>query len=259
MGNENINPFSFISYEKISDEVCWLSNEAILKFNVSLGKKNKEDGTKRFFHQEYVYPSKYLDIPNSITIKRSFDFYLTIEMTGKFKSLENNVIIKPKDMIYLQTQLNESIKWFNTIFKKTKSGNIIIKGEYSNIRIPLSYNKYIELEPTIIIYEDENKIEGIRMYINSSKIYTDITIDNYFGFIYLISKFDMYQAASTMLAYLNTPFGKYIHMYDNTTDEEYKNTEINSTSINNNKIKEIDKKQNKIGKSFFDKMSELEE
>lgn len=257
MGNEMINPFSFNSYEKITDEVCWLSSEAILKFNVSLGRKNK-DGTKRFFHQEYVYPSKYLDMANSITIKRSFDFYLTIEMIGSLKSMDNMVTIRAKDMIYLQTQLNESIKWFNTIFKRTKKGNVLIKGEFNNIRIPLSYNKYIELEPTVIQYEDGNKTEGIRMYIASHDIYTDISIDAYFGFIYLISKFDMYQTASSMLAYLNPTFGENAMVFEGES-EDYSKSDINTTSINNSKINRANSRQNISGKSFFDKMNELED
>lgn len=257
MGNEMINPFSFNSYEKISDDICWLSSEALLRFNVSLGRKNK-DGTKRFFHQEYVYPSKYLDMANSITIKRSFDFYLTIEMIGNLKSLENIVTIRPRDMIYLQTQLGESIKWFNTIFRRTKSGNVLLKGEYNNIRIPLSYDKYIELEPTVIIREDGKKSEGIRLYLNSQDVYTDINIDTYFGFIYLINTFNMYQAASTMLSYLNPVFGENAMIFEGES-EDYRKSDINTTSINNNKINRVNNKQNVAGKSFFDKMNELED
>ena len=257
MGNEMINPFSFESYEKLVDDVCWLSNEAILRFNVSLGKKNK-DGTKRFFHQEYVYPSKYLDMQNSITIKRSFDSYLTIEMVGALKSIDNVVTIRPRDMIYLQTQLNESVNWFSTVFRRTKSGNISLKGEYKNIKIPLSYEKYIELEPTVIIREDGSKSEGIRLYLNSQDVYTDISIDNYFGFLYSIKDFNMYHNAICLLAYMNPSFGQNATVFDGNSND-YARSDINSANINNNIIHRVNSRQNSSGKSFFDKMNELEE
>ena len=43
-----------IQYEKISDDVCFLGNNALLRFNVSLARKDKSNN-RNHYHTEYVY------------------------------------------------------------------------------------------------------------------------------------------------------------------------------------------------------------
>ncbi len=249
-----IEPFTFIDYEKLSDDLCLLNRNCIVRFNVQLGYKSK-DGTKRDFHQEYSYPSKYIDRAEGITLRRNFRYYITIELRDNYNA---GIMINIKDMLFLQSQLRESINWFGTLYKRTKNNKIIIKGDYKPIKIGnLSQNKYLELEPTIIDYSEYNQVEGIRMYFSSHDIYEDIDIDTYMGFVYLMLNFNMYDAASNLLAYMNNvEFGKNISRVDIEDDLYDKKMEYETTLFNDRKIKDLERK--KMGRSFFDRMNDLE-
>lgn len=250
-----IEPFSFTDYEKLSDDLCILTRNCVVRFNVTLGYKGK-DNTKIDFHKEYCYPSKYLDRTEGITMRRNFKYYISIELRDNYQA---GVMINLKDMLFLQSQLRDSITWFGTLYKRTRNHKMIIKGEYRPIKIGnLFGGKYLELEPTIIDYNEDTQVEGIRMYFSSHNIYEDIDIDTYMGFVYLMTNFNMYDAASNMLAYMNNvEFGKYIIRMDVEDNLYDKKLEYESTTFNDRKIKELQK--NKAGRSFFDKMKDLED
>lgn len=254
MGNR-INPISFMDIEKISDIICYLSRDVNVKFNVVLARK-KEDGTRNFFHKEYEYNSKYLDVDKSITISRSFDYYITLDFKDNF---EAGVMIRPKDMMNLQLKLNDSIRWFGKLFKTDKEGNLIIFGDFKKIYIKnLAGNKYLCLEPTIIKYEDNTSKEGIRVFFSSTEVYTDIDIDNYMGFVYLMNKIDLYGAAITLLNYLNVDYGQNLSTFENSRNVSNYDPYNGESSIGKGTSFKngSDRYNNRVGKSFFDRVTD---
>ena len=81
MAQELIEPMEFFKIDKVSDDVYAIGPNVILKFNVSLSKTSQ--GKRYHFHKEYEYPSKDIKNQNLVTIKRSFDYYLSIENMQK--------------------------------------------------------------------------------------------------------------------------------------------------------------------------------
>ena len=66
------------NYEKITDDIMWLSNSWMLKFSVILNKYDNNN-QKQNYHKEVGY---YKNNDFCININRSFDYYLLIESVG---------------------------------------------------------------------------------------------------------------------------------------------------------------------------------
>lgn len=230
------NAITFNMYEKISDNLYWLAPDVMLRFNVGLGMKNKEGGSKKSFHQEFVYDSKYTNINKSRTIRRNIDCYISIDIKDDF---DNSVMIRYQNMIMLKLQMQNVVKWFTTIFKM-KDGELIISGKYDKIIVPLEFGKAIMFEPIVVQYENKTYTEGVRLYLNSDLCFIDIPVDRFMGFYYIIDTFDMYGNALALLNYIQRPeFG------------------YNTFSFNNESYENFDSKAKVdviYGKSFFDKM-----
>ena len=77
-----IQPMEFLKYDKVSDDVYVLGNNAILKFNVSLSKTTSE-GKRYHFYKEFEYKARAREYDTLVTVKRSFDYYLSIENSRK--------------------------------------------------------------------------------------------------------------------------------------------------------------------------------
>lgn len=190
-----------INYEKLVDELYYLGSNFIMKFNVILNKKN-EDGTRRNYHSEYSYNSnKYSNVNTLYTMKRSFNYYISIEYMGK----ENDTFIqiRVQDIMKVNYALEQAYKWFNhdsDIFMIDNDKlSIVTKVEPINIG-RLSGDMGIVIEPIVINYEDMY-YEGVRIYLNRTDNYVDMTIDKFSGLVYLLSNINMYQSAQLLLNY----------------------------------------------------------
>lgn len=243
---EKYPAISFMDYEKISDDLCYLGKGVILRFNVVLAKRN-QDGTRGYCIKEYKYPvgGKYTDKDKVITVRRSFDYFMSIDVRDDF---ENSVQIRPKDMINLQSKLRKACEWFNTIFK-IKNNELILSGNWKNQRIGNLNGKYIEFEPCIIKYEDQTTKQGVRLYINSDSCFVEIDIDKFMGLVYMISKIDMYQCALSIMSSIPFEYGQNINTIDNgyTNPSLYDNME---GEVKFNKPQRLNNEQRK--KTFFD-------
>ena len=212
----------FGDLDKVSDDIMFFGSGVTLRFNVILSKR-KEDGTRDFMHKEYGYPSKFLDKQYSYSVRRSFDFYLSIDIKDNF---DDSVQIRAKDIIILRTKLNETIRWFGTLFK-LKNKKLQIIGHFDPIVVPnLSMGRWIKFVPIIIEYDNGQQKEGIRMMINSDTTYVDVNIDRFMEFIYYISSIDMYQAALGVLSYFNPEIGKEVYYFEN-------NKVLNNPNVDN--------------------------
>lgn len=212
MSKELVEPMEFFKIDKISDDVFAIGPNVILRFNVSLSKTS--NGNRYHFHKEYEYPSRGITgQPTLVTIKRSFDFYLSIENMQKDQN-GNKVFIRigPSEFMLFKKGLEEAISWFtdskySNLFAVDK-GNLILMPPFPEYRIPsLPMQKYIEILPVIIDkgIANADKEPGVRLVLGDPSATVDINLDRLMGLYYIISCFNMYEAALGIVNYLQRP------------------------------------------------------
>lgn len=206
------------NYEKITDDIMWLSNSWMLKFSVILNKYDNNN-QKQNYHKEVGY---YKNNDFCININRSFDYYLLIESVEKGSDgKKESIIIRQKDMYLLKFKLNQAAEWFTAqhnqgLFAK-KDGKVFMPSRITPIRMTgLSYNKYIEFEPSILNYDNNEQDIGIRIYINSDVNSLFMEVSRFLAFKDFIDNFNMYQSAQLMINYLQRPeYGTNIYNINN--------------------------------------------
>lgn len=252
-------PITFNHYDKISDDLYFLGMNTVLRFNVTLSKKT-EDGKKYSFHHEYIYDSnKYIDYNQLGTIRRQFDFFLTIENLKKNQDgIKEYIMIRVQDIIYIQDCFNEASMWFRdkkyrNLFA-SKDNKIIMLGKVDPIIIGgLPMDKYMTLEPIVINYENNISLTGVRLTLSSSSNYVDIPVDRFMGLLYLINNINMYESAQLLLNYMQRPeYGTNSYSFEREFDMSQEHSDFVET-----KSKRKVQVNNKRQKSFFDKMDEL--
>lgn len=211
MSRDLIEPMEFFKVDKISDDVYAIAPNIILKFNVSLSKVS--NGKRYHYHKEYEYPTSNREFPSLVTIKRSFDYYLSIENQQK-DSGGNKLFIRigPQEYFMIKNGLERVISWFNSSEYRnlfvTDKGKLIMTAPIPSHRIePLPMQKYIEFTPTIIDkgIANADKSPGIMVEFGDPSNRVNITLDKLMGLYYIISCFNMYQAALSIVNYLERP------------------------------------------------------
>ena len=106
-------------------------------------------------------------------------------------------------------KLNQVTEWFTAannrgLFAK-KDGKIIMVGGAQPIKVLLSFDNYIEFEPSILNLDNGDQLIGVRMYLNSDRETLFIDINKFLAFKYFIENFNMYQSAQLMINYLQRP------------------------------------------------------
>lgn len=240
-------------YDKLVDNVYYLGGNVVLNMNVILNTR-KKDGNSYNYHNEYMYDSeKYLDHSKLVTLKRSFDYFLSLENAKSYDGdPKESIMIRPQDYYNIQYNLEIVRNWFNS------QDMYAYKGEKLHLINPprpvtiagLAAGKSIVIEPTVIIYEN-GEYEGVRLYLNNTANYADITLDRIMGFIYTMNVFNMYGAAQAMLAYHGRPpSGDNVVVFGQPVDMS--NEEIATSGAVGRKIPKS-KKQ----KSFFDTIDDM--
>ncbi len=190
------------NYERINDLVYILSSEIKLVFSVVLNNRS-EKGTFNY-HREFEY---FKQGEKCISIKREATSSLNFKILGL--SSFDDIMILPQHFDRFYYLLSSAKKWFDgttQVFIK-KSNKLFIARDNPDrtaIVIPeLVNNKWISLEPIVILGDNDISSPGIRMCFNN-QITTDITIDRYFGLVHVLTGFNMYMAMSMLLNYVNT-------------------------------------------------------
>lgn len=207
-----IDPMEFYRYDRISDDVMFLGDGTSLRFTVSLSKDRK--GNRDYYYHEYEYPSKFSGNDTLISIKRSFDYYLSFENGGKADGSADRAFIRIGlgQFLLIQSVLERVVAWFQD--KKweklfvTYHGNLTITSNMPTERVDnLPGSKYIEFVPTIIDrgIAKADKEPGVRMYLSDQDNYVDLTVDKLFGLLYIFKSFNMYQSSQEMLNYIGRP------------------------------------------------------
>lgn len=211
-----IDPMEFMEYDKISDEVLSLGLNVVLKFNVSLSKTSGE--RKRFhFYKEYEYPSRCDDIENYITIKRSFDYYMSLENVTKPKTGKGEkafIRIGPSEYMRFKQALEVVMSWFTDkkfkgLFVKNNGKLIMTSGAPELLFDRLPQGKYIHFIPTVIDYGRGNDMmePGVTISLADLDNNVSISVDRLMGLYYVVSSYNMFQSAQIMVGYLGCPGG----------------------------------------------------
>lgn len=248
-----IRPIMFDDYDKISDDIIYLGSKLYLRMNVSLSNKYEKDGSfyRQPFHKEFKYDSKYSQ-NKLITVRRSFDYFLTFDKVDTKISIS----IRVQDMILLRTKLEQVSSWFNDDTFAIKNNQMIVyKSKQPIIIDQLLFDKFIQFDPIVIIWEQTGQQQpGVRITIGDQNIsdFSDITIDKFFGLLYIIQTINMYQSAQILINYLQRPdFGTNLYEFEeNSFLQESKEKDM--SGVNNRQIGQNTKKR-----SFFDNIEKM--
>lgn len=249
-----------VRYDKISDDLCILGFNAILRFNVTLSKPTQE-GKRQHYHQEYEYNSnKYIDMDKMITIRRQFDFYMTIENIRQNDSgIKEFIMIRIQDILYVRDQLHNASRWFRdrefqNLFALKNNKHILIGNVNPIVIEGLANEKYLKLEPTVLHYNNDTTAIGVRLSLSAPDNYVDISLDKFMAVVYLIDSINMYESAQLLINYLQRPdLGTNLHSFTS------RNSQINNVVYTENAdFSEIKDNRREIGnrkrESLFDKL-----
>jgi hypothetical protein len=243
------SPIVFLDYDKISDTLIYFSADITLRFNVQLGRKDK-DGHRKFFHRETMYESKYSNVGPVVGIRRDMNFYYSIDDARNYI---NGVMISIQDVMLLKMLMDNNIlPWFigkkNIYGTNPDDGQLVITGKWKPQQFTLSDYKYLEFLPIVLVYEDGKSNYGIRMIVNDPNNFVDMDLNRFMAFYTIIANTDMYTLASTMLTYAkNEPYG--VNMYSML--EEGRNIRYNNGS-NNERPQRGGNRSYETKKNFFD-------
>mgnify|MGYP003470099290 CR=1 FL=1 len=196
---------AYQDYEKISDICMWLSKEYVLKFNVELNKHTNNN--KENFHKEIGYS---MNGDFRVNINRSFNYYLSIESVKRSsEGLKLQLRIGVEHIYFLKFKLHEVIKYFTSeeyksLFVK-KDNKIIMTSKVPSVIVNIAFNNYIEFEPVVATFDENNQSIGIRLFLGSDGVSFFMDVNTLLSFSYFIDTFNMYQSAQLMLNYLGRP------------------------------------------------------
>lgn len=190
------------TYERINDLMYILSSEIKLVFSVVLNSRS-EKGVYNY-HREFEY---YKQGEKCISIKREASSSLNFKIMGM--SSYDDITILPQHFDRFYQLLSSGKKWFDgTTQVFYKKGNKLFIAKDNPQRSPiviseLVNNKWISIEPIVILSDDDISSPGIRICFNN-QITIDITVDRYYGLVHVLTGFNMYMAMSLLLNYVNT-------------------------------------------------------
>lgn len=210
-----IDPMEFMKYDKISDDVYTLGPNTVLRFNVSLSKITS-DGKRYHYYKEFEYQSRASNQDTLITVKRNYDYYLSIENVQKNRTTDDKAFIRIGIQEYpkFRAQLEVVYSWFHSkefkrLFARNKGKLVLTSPVPEDAINGYPQNKFIRFVPTIIDKgEGKDRLEpGIEMDLSSYDNYVLMNYDRFMGLYYLIANFSMYQAAQNLVGCLGLPEG----------------------------------------------------
>lgn len=237
MNRELRTPIEFFQYDKITDDLFFLDKNTVIRFVVSLSRQNGED--RKPFHSEFEYPSRKGNYKSLITLRRSYDYYLTLEnLTRDKDGFKEYIIISMYDFILFRNGLEVVIDWFTSADYKhlfaMKQGKLILTAPIPSCKVgPLGGNKFIKFIPCIL--GNETAEPGVEIELNSETNVARMNVRHFMGLYYLMSNFNMLNCAQNMLNYIGRPeFGSNLFSYGTTTDKAIANRldePINKTEV----------------------------
>ena len=152
---ELIEPMEFFKIDKVSDDMYVIGPNVLLRFNVNLAKVS--NGKRYHYYKEFEYSAKNIqDVSTLVTIKRSFDYYLSIENAQRDDN-GNKVFIRigVQEYILFRKVLEDAVSWFTDakykyLFVNNKGKLTMTSPIPEAVVSNLPQHKYIQIIPTII-------------------------------------------------------------------------------------------------------------
>lgn len=209
----------YVNYENIVDTVYIMGNIA-LKFHVSLHYKDK-NGVRRPIQWEYSFHSpKYgEEITN---IYRSLNFYVTIDnIRGDMNFDKRSIMILPQDMIFLKRMLSNMEELADRAFTQNSNGRLKLITNENDCVQDFFNGKVLHMKPSIL---ERNDIEfpGVIITMVETGNTTEVSMDQFMGFKYIIDSFDMYGYAINILNYIKPNFGENVNNNTNVNKSPFR-------------------------------------
>jgi hypothetical protein len=207
---------------------------------------------RKSYHQEIQYYNDKIG-EKVINIKRSFDYFATIENLKAVNSIKQYIMIRQQDILLLRKVMNSVFDMFNKEFDNMfvkKGGVVTLRNKITPVEFTgLNLGKYLVFSPDIMDTANGEKIGCIRMNLSSPNNFVLMPISKYSGLLECINNMDMFSYAQGMLSYFGRPnYGT--NMYDFTDSQEIEDSVV---ARSGRKI------QAKSNKSYFaNKMAEIE-
>ena len=193
------------SYEKINDLLYIISEDVRLILSVKLVSRGKQN-VKYNYHQEFLY-NKYDE--QAISIKREATPFLIFKVYGYANNIVNDICLGVQHFEKFYETLLTGKNWFNgtwqVFYKKDNKLHLQRDNKFAECLCigELYDNKWITIEPIICIDENDIRSPGVRFNFNNVTI-ADITVDRFYGLLHILTGFNMYNAMSSLLTYVNT-------------------------------------------------------
>lgn len=240
-------PVEFIKYDKISDDIIGLGRNAVLRFNIGLSKSNQD--SRFFYHKEFEYAGKF---GPTVVIKRTFDYYMTIENYAKPTIGDKAYIrIGLAEFLLFKNAIDACVSWFMDkkfakLFVKINN-KLSLSSPIPNYKIErLPMNKWLRFEPIIIEGLDYQE-PGVRITLSDEVNYSDIGVDKIMGLQSLLSTMNMFAIAESMLSSIPAPIGTNRIKLDDGTSASYHQSQQKQTFIDSYKTSSIEGR--KIGQA----------
>ena len=213
----------FLLYSKLQDVVMFLGNNAVIKMNVMLYHTNRRgvNGNERqYFYRE----TQYLDTNGNLCrgVQRTFNSFLTLEnLKPGVDGIKQCIFIRAGELelmrIMLLPRLENYIAKMGEIYEMRENKLYINESVVNPIQIDIG-NQTIWFKPGIFKKYDGSLIPAVNMYLNSLTNYVTLTYNEIYTLMYHIRTFDIYTAATNMIAfYGRPPMG--LNMYDYSSEQ----------------------------------------
>jgi len=197
------NSIDYTEYERITDNLMWLSDNVSLNFTVSFSRKGKS-GERIHYHSEYVYGSDKFG-GDLRSIKRNMNYAFVIDVRTDFVA---GMMLRPQDVELLSRLIDAKVlPWILMSTAFAVKDNQLILTQFEPI-IYAQENKSLTFEPAIYV-DDRSELEsrGIKMTLLSGDSWI-LSADQFMGFYNILTKTDMYAVAAAMCNYVKTePYG----------------------------------------------------
>lgn len=195
-------------YSKIQDHLMYIGNyENLVSLNITLNMYNKKLENNNYYYKEIQYVSNKLNAETR-KIRRDYDIYLSLENTRPIGTYREYIMIRGKDIEFfrmnLLPRLEEIINRFDEIYMQSEFGKLIVTDAIKPFELTVG-NKTLMFSPGISSNGEES-YPVVDMYMNSNRDnIVAMNFDQIYGFMYIIRTIDLYNYASSMLAYIQRP------------------------------------------------------
>ena len=217
------NVGEMLLYSKLTDEIMFFGNNAVIRVNVLLYRNDtrtgKVGGNGFYYYKENQFTNKNGIVTRSIT--RNIDVYLSIENLKKShreSNMREYMVLRGRDIemmrILLLPKLEYLVSYLNETFQY-REGKLYLDENIKTIEVEIGNgDKALYFRPGVHKLFNDELTPCLEVYLNSPKNVSLMNIGNVYEFIYFIRNINIYQYAASMLAaYGNPPMG--LNLYDN--------------------------------------------